>query len=160
DIVVCGADTFANCREARRVETAVGPCYHDRPHAAGGLQALPHWQQRSGNPAGHSFYETNLTKALPLNEILHPPALPEPPTRRGRRRVPRRALGVGTGPERVPSGGGATQAKIAADLASVHRTGVPARRNCRRGLARPLALDATLASGTARLPVVLAALHP
>jgi hypothetical protein len=65
DIVVCGNDAFANCNEARRIETVVGSCYHDGPHAAGGLHALPHWQQRSGMPVGHSFYETNVTKALP-----------------------------------------------------------------------------------------------
>jgi hypothetical protein len=65
DIVVCGDDAFANCQEARRIETAIGPCYHDGPHAAGGLYALPHWQQRSGLPVGHSFYETDVTKALP-----------------------------------------------------------------------------------------------
>jgi hypothetical protein len=29
DVVVCGNDTFANCNAARRIETAVGPCYHD-----------------------------------------------------------------------------------------------------------------------------------
>jgi hypothetical protein len=65
DIVVCGDNPFANCKEAQQIETTVGPCYHDGPHAAGGLQALPHWQQRSGIPEGHSFYETNVTKALP-----------------------------------------------------------------------------------------------
>jgi hypothetical protein len=65
DVVVCGDDAFANCQEARLIETAVGPCYHDGPHAAGGLHALPHWQQRSGLPEGHSFYETDVTKALP-----------------------------------------------------------------------------------------------
>jgi hypothetical protein len=65
DIVVCGDGPFENCNEARSIETAVGPCYHDGPHAAGGLHALPHWQQRSPPPEGHSFYETNVTKALP-----------------------------------------------------------------------------------------------
>jgi hypothetical protein len=53
------------CLEAEAVERAVGPCYHDGPHAAGGLQALPHWQQRSPPPQGHSFYETHMRKAIP-----------------------------------------------------------------------------------------------
>jgi hypothetical protein len=65
DIVVGGDDAFANCNEARTIEAMIGPCYHDGPHVAGGLQALPHWQQRNPPPDGHSFYETNVTKSLP-----------------------------------------------------------------------------------------------
>jgi hypothetical protein len=65
DIVVCGADTVANCREAKLIEQAVGRCYHDGPHPAGGMSALPHWQQHAPPPEGHSFYETHATKALP-----------------------------------------------------------------------------------------------
>ena len=64
DIVVCGADPRANCAAARDIEPAGGPCYHDGPHATGGLYALPHWQQRTPPPHGHSFYETDKTKAL------------------------------------------------------------------------------------------------
>jgi hypothetical protein len=65
DVIVCGDDTLANCLAAEVIERAVGPCYHDGPHAAGGLQALPHWQQRSPPPQGHSFYETHMRKAIP-----------------------------------------------------------------------------------------------
>jgi hypothetical protein len=65
DIVVCGDDTPANCNEAMRIEAAVGPCKHQGPHRGGGMFALPHWQQRSRSPEGHSFYETHVTKTLP-----------------------------------------------------------------------------------------------
>ena len=64
DIVVCGENTYANCNQAYAIESAVGPCYHDGPHDAGGLYALPHWQQRNPPPRGHSFYETHVRKAL------------------------------------------------------------------------------------------------
>jgi hypothetical protein len=66
DVVVCGADTRSNCNEACVIESAVGPCYHDGPHRLiAGPLALPHWQQRTPPPAGHSFYETSLVKAIP-----------------------------------------------------------------------------------------------
>ncbi len=64
DVVVCGQDTSANCLVARGIEAAVGACYHDGPHAAGELQALPHWQQRTPPPHGHTFYETHVRKAV------------------------------------------------------------------------------------------------
>lgn len=64
DVVVRGDDTRAACLLARAIETAVGPCYHDGPHAAAGLHALPHWQQRYPPPAGHCFYETATTKCV------------------------------------------------------------------------------------------------
>jgi hypothetical protein len=64
DIVVCGDDTFATCNLARAIENAIGPCYHDGPHWSAGLYSLPHWQQRTPPPPGHSFYETNVTRAL------------------------------------------------------------------------------------------------
>ena len=66
DVVVCGPDTFANYREARAIESAVGPCIPDGPHLdVAGTLALPHFQQRAAPPAGHSFYETHIRKAVP-----------------------------------------------------------------------------------------------
>src|SRR4051794_26299111 len=65
DIVVCGADTGVNCQLAREIEAAVtsaaGKCIHHGPHL--GMQSLPHWQQRTPPPAGHSFYETHVRHA-------------------------------------------------------------------------------------------------
>jgi hypothetical protein len=68
DIVVCGDDTIQNRDLAEKVEMQVGgPYLHDNPHRRlVGPGALPHWQQRNvppHAPAGHSFYETHLTKA-------------------------------------------------------------------------------------------------
>ena len=65
DIVICGDNTIATCNQAWDIELAVGPCRHHPAHASGGLHALPHWQQLTPPPDGHSFYETNVTKALP-----------------------------------------------------------------------------------------------
>jgi hypothetical protein len=64
DIVVCGDDTPANCALARSIEATAGPCEHDGPHHRAGLFSLPHWQQKTRPPDGHSFYETHATKAL------------------------------------------------------------------------------------------------
>src|SRR3712207_5131712 len=66
DIVVCGDDTIQNRDAAEQIERQVGgPYLHDGPHRRLiGPGALPHWQQRSGAPAGHSFYETHATKAM------------------------------------------------------------------------------------------------
>ena len=59
-------DTFANAREARAIESAVGPCIPDGPHIdVAGALALPHFQQRVAPPEGHSFYETPIRKAIP-----------------------------------------------------------------------------------------------
>jgi hypothetical protein len=68
DIVVCGDDTIQNRDLAERIEAQVGGAYmHGNPHRrAVGPDALPHWQQRGFPPqatAGHSFYETHITKA-------------------------------------------------------------------------------------------------
>ena len=68
DIVVCGDDTIQNRDLAEKVERQVGgPYLHDNPHRRLLVPgALPHWQQRDVPPlapAGHSFYETLLTKA-------------------------------------------------------------------------------------------------
>jgi hypothetical protein len=65
DIVVCGPDEGANWQLARGIETAVSAS-GQRPKAHGphlGPQSLPHWQQRTPPPAGHSFYETVMRKA-------------------------------------------------------------------------------------------------
>lgn len=70
DLVVCGDDTPANCRLARRIEQqATGDrCCHQGYHDEGGLHALPHWQPKPRPPEGHSFYETHdpMRKSLPL----------------------------------------------------------------------------------------------
>jgi hypothetical protein len=65
DVVVCGPDTFANARKAFAIESAVGACKPDGPHAdvAGG-KALPHFQQKVRPPMGHTFYETPVRKAV------------------------------------------------------------------------------------------------
>jgi hypothetical protein len=64
DIVVCGGNTMANCRLARRIESAVGACRHDGPHERAGVEALPHWQPLQRPPQGHSFYETERRRAI------------------------------------------------------------------------------------------------
>jgi hypothetical protein len=70
DIVVCGDDTIQNRDLAERIESLVAGAYmHGNPHRRQvGPDALPHWQQRAfppHAPAGHSFYETHVTKAHP-----------------------------------------------------------------------------------------------
>jgi hypothetical protein len=64
DIVVCGGPLKANRKLAREIESAVGPCERQEPHAvkAGNL-ALPHFQQTDRTTEGHSFYETDNRKA-------------------------------------------------------------------------------------------------
>src|SRR5437868_13238551 len=61
DIVVVGADKLANRKLAQEVEAAVGRYVfhlpHDRP------EALPHFQQRTPPPEGHTFYEVDHRKA-------------------------------------------------------------------------------------------------
>jgi hypothetical protein len=63
DIVVRGTDRAANRRLAGKIESAVGDAIPHFPHRAAGAYALPHWQQKSRSPAGHSFYETDNFKA-------------------------------------------------------------------------------------------------
>src|SRR5262249_32929926 len=58
DIVVCGNDVDANRGLAYRVESAVGPCKRQDAHTSAGPSSLPHYQQRTPPPIGHSFYET------------------------------------------------------------------------------------------------------
>jgi hypothetical protein len=65
DIVIRGHDTDANRRLARWIESRVGPPsrpQHPHVRSAGPL-ALPHFHQQSGDPKGHSFYETDKRKA-------------------------------------------------------------------------------------------------
>jgi hypothetical protein len=65
DVVVCRSDTFANARLAYAIESTVGPCKPDGPHLdVAGARALPHFQQRSGVPPGHTSYETSVRKAV------------------------------------------------------------------------------------------------
>lgn len=63
DIVVRGSDKAANRRLAGRIEEAVGRAIPHFPHRTAGRYALPHWQQQSRFPAGHSFYETENLRA-------------------------------------------------------------------------------------------------
>lgn len=63
DIVVCDSAPRANRNLARRIESAVGPCKRQAPHRSAGPYALPHYQQITPPPEGHSFYETVNRKA-------------------------------------------------------------------------------------------------
>lgn len=64
DIVVCGEDEKANRKQASDIETAVGPWLRQQKHKySAGPQALPHFQQKTPPPNGHSFYETGKAKA-------------------------------------------------------------------------------------------------
>src|SRR5947207_15862752 len=65
DIVVCGPDTISNDRLAGEIEQAATPAgsprvYHG-PHV--GPLSLPHWQQETAPPSGHSFHETQVRQA-------------------------------------------------------------------------------------------------
>jgi hypothetical protein len=64
DVVVCGADIRANRALAASIESAVGPCQRGVPHSRhAGPLALPHFQQVTPPPGGHTFYETEHRKA-------------------------------------------------------------------------------------------------
>ena len=65
DIVVRGAEEDENRRLAGRIEAAIGKATPPRPpHTSrAGPQALPHFQQVSPPPVGHSFYELANRKA-------------------------------------------------------------------------------------------------
>jgi hypothetical protein len=64
DVVVRGQDIAVNRVLAQRIEEAVGPYARGTPHlSSAGPQALPHFQQASPPPDGHTFYETPHRKA-------------------------------------------------------------------------------------------------
>jgi len=63
NIVVCGNDRTANQNVARSIEASVGPYRQERFHRKPGPLALPHFQQWTKPPYGHSFYETGKRKA-------------------------------------------------------------------------------------------------
>lgn len=64
DVVVCGEDGDATRRLASRIESAVGPPSRPQPpERRAGPLALPHFHQRSREPKGHLFYETEHRKA-------------------------------------------------------------------------------------------------
>jgi hypothetical protein len=64
DVVVCGSNLKANRALAASIESAVGPCQRGVPHTRyAGALALPHFQQVTPPPAGHTFYETENRKA-------------------------------------------------------------------------------------------------
>lgn len=64
DVVVSGAEPKANRALAASIESAVGPCQRGVPHSRhAGPLALPHFQQATPPPVGHTFYETEHRKA-------------------------------------------------------------------------------------------------
>src|SRR5437773_2654168 len=65
DVVVRGENERANRRLAASIENAVGPATEpQQPHIqSAGPAALPHFQQRTHSPSGHTFYETKRRKA-------------------------------------------------------------------------------------------------
>jgi len=63
DVVVRGQDADANRRLASQIEAGVGPPSRPQPpERRAGPLALPHFHQRSRNPKGHLFYETENRK--------------------------------------------------------------------------------------------------
>src|SRR5262249_37590281 len=59
DVVECGDDIKANRSLARRIEAGAGtPSAPQPPHLRARPQALPHFQQATPPPEGHTFYET------------------------------------------------------------------------------------------------------
>lgn len=64
DVVVCGDDIGENREQALKIEAAVGPWMRQQRHTeTAGPKALPHFQQKSGAPVGHTFYEAVKAKA-------------------------------------------------------------------------------------------------
>jgi hypothetical protein len=64
DVVVRGEDTDTNRRLASQIELAVGPAVRGLPHSkSAGPLALPHFQQVTPPPGGHTFHETDKRKA-------------------------------------------------------------------------------------------------
>jgi hypothetical protein len=63
DVVVCGDDIDANRKQAKAIESAVGPCQRADPHRRAGPLALPHYEPDPKVLAGHTFYETPRRKS-------------------------------------------------------------------------------------------------
>jgi hypothetical protein len=64
DVVVRGDNIDQNRALAQAIEKAVGPYQRATPHLlAAGPLALPHYQQDTPPPDGHTFYETSRRKA-------------------------------------------------------------------------------------------------
>ncbi len=64
DVVVRGGDLDANRALAQAIEAAVGRYMRGPPHKrSAGPLALPHFQQVTPPPDGHTFYETDKRKA-------------------------------------------------------------------------------------------------
>jgi hypothetical protein len=64
DVVVRGDDLSVNRASAQAIEAAVGPYMRGPPHKqSAGPLALPHFQQVTPPPDGHTFYETDKRKA-------------------------------------------------------------------------------------------------
>ena len=65
DVVVCGPDLKSNRRLAETIEwNANGNCKRCPPHPSAGPRALPHYQPDPRPPSGHTFYETEIRKAV------------------------------------------------------------------------------------------------
>ncbi len=64
DVVVRGSDLGTNRALAQSVEAAAGAYMRGPPHKrTAGPLALPHFQQATPPPEGHTFYETDRRKA-------------------------------------------------------------------------------------------------
>jgi len=63
DIVICGPDRRLNRALSQRIENAVGINEPDAPHKKEGPYALPHFHQKSRDPGGHCFCETEKRQA-------------------------------------------------------------------------------------------------
>jgi hypothetical protein len=63
NVVVRGPDKRKNKQKAKQIEAQVGKWKVHPPHARPGNLALPHFQQDSGSPKGHTFYEVDTRKA-------------------------------------------------------------------------------------------------
>jgi hypothetical protein len=61
--VVVRGNVATNGTKARQIEEAVGPCKRHPPHNRAGKDALPHYQQESGSPSEHTFYEIGERRA-------------------------------------------------------------------------------------------------
>jgi hypothetical protein len=65
DVVVCGPTLGPNSALAQQIgANANGHWKRCPPHASAGPNALPHYQPDPRPPAGHTFYETPIRKAI------------------------------------------------------------------------------------------------